>query len=87
MPVEVFFYTDGTIKLWCTLFAILFGRKRVFKLVGLFGALSYLQASCMCYNVPRAAVSEFAEFHSDLLPKRKRPTFSNRIDRLHDATK
>lgn len=76
-----------TVKSWCTSFAILFGRKRVFRLAGLFGALSNLQASCMCYNVPRAAVSEFAEFHSDLLSKGKRPMFNNRIDHLHETAK
>lgn len=41
----------------------------------------------MCYNVPRAAVYEFAEFHSDLLSKGKRPMFNNRIDHLHETAK
>lgn len=86
MPMEVLFYVDEN-KLWFFSFTILFGKKQLLRLAELRGALSCLPACCMCYTARRAAVSEFAEFHSDLLPKGKRPMFSKRIDHLHEAAK
>lgn len=74
MPMEVLFYVDELLN--CGLFHLpSFLGRSTFLFTGLW------------YNAPGAAVSEFAEFHSDLLPKGKRPTFSKRIDNLHEATK
>lgn len=87
MPMEVLFCMDELPN--CGLFHLpsFFGKKQLFRLAEPRGALSCLQACCMCCNSPRAAVSEFAEFHSDLLSKEIRPVFSKRIDHLHEASK
>lgn len=82
-----FILCGWTVKLWFISFTILFGKKQLFRLKELRGALSCLYVCCMCYNSPRAGVSELAEFHSDLLPKGKRPMFRKRINHLHEESK
>lgn len=81
MPVEVLFYPDKLLNCGVLHLPSFLG-ERVFRLAGLSAACSRLEASCLGYTVPRAAGSEFAELHSDVLSKGKRPLLSNRIERL-----